>query len=92
MTQLRRGSRHNLTRDEWRVAPHAYAPRGEAHANAKLTAEQVAALRAAVEERERLRREITERLSNEALARQFGVHRRTIEKVISRESYVNVAP
>lgn len=87
----RRGSKHNLTRDEWSIAPHSYVARGAELPHAKLTPEQVAAIRHAAAERERMRREITERLSNAALARQYGVHERTIEKAIARESYAHVA-
>lgn len=43
-------------------------------------------IRAAAEERARLRRDITERLSNAALAREWGVHVRTIEKVLSYDT------
>lgn len=43
----------------------------------------VIAIREAARKREQLRREINERYSNTALAKQWGVHVRTIEKILS---------
>lgn len=52
----------------------------------KLTEDDVRLIRAAVGERERLRQEARE-LSNASLAEKFGVHTRTIEKVIQGYSW-----
>lgn len=63
--------------------------RGQQLPQAKLTDEDVRLLFQCVAERERLRKEANE-LSNEALARKFEVHPRTIEKVLRRESWIHV--
>ena len=53
----------------------------------KLLPIQVQAIREAVEIRNKLRQEITEKYSNKALADAFGLHPRTIEKVIAYETH-----
>jgi hypothetical protein len=65
----------------------SYAKRGQELPQTKLLALDVAAIRSAVKQRENLRKYIKENLSNEALAKQFGVHHRTIEKAISYETH-----
>jgi hypothetical protein len=62
------------------------APRGMELPHTKLPDAAIREIRAAAEERARLRREITERLSNAALARKWRVHHRTIEKVLSYQT------
>ena len=52
----------------------------------KLPPGAIRRIREAAEERARLRRDISDRLGNAALARQWGVHVRTIEKVLSYET------
>lgn len=58
---------------------------GEAHYAAKLTADDVRLIRAAVVERNRLLKDARQ-LSNKLLGEKMSVNHRTIEKVISRES------
>ena len=62
------------------------AKRGMELGQTKLPPVAIADIRAAAVERERLRKEITERLSNKALAKKWGVHHRTVEKVLSYET------
>ncbi len=76
-----------LPLDEYRLRRREFAARGQAVPQARLMDLDVAAIRSAARQRENLRRHIRENLSNEALARQFGVHVRTIEKVLSAESW-----
>jgi DNA-directed RNA polymerase specialized sigma24 family protein len=57
----------------------------------KLRKIDVSTIRSAARQRQALLVHIRENLSNEALAKQFGVHVRTIEKVLSRESHRRVA-
>jgi hypothetical protein len=63
--------------------------RGEERWNAALTDSDVRLIHEAVKERERLRAQ-ARRLSNAALAEYFGVHLRTVEKVVQHESWVHV--
>lgn len=90
MSTLRRGSRHNLTRDEWRAAPHAYVKRGEELPHTKLTDADVIEILEAAERRTRLRKEITDTLSDEALAKQYGVSARAIHRAIHYETHRHV--
>lgn len=63
--------------------------RGEELPQSKLTNLDVLLIRQAAEERARLRREASQ-LSNCSLARKFGVHTRTIEKVLSCDTWACV--
>jgi hypothetical protein len=56
----------------------------------KLTPLEVDAIRSAARQRERLRRHIDEHLTNRALASAYGVHYRTIERVLSGETWFHV--
>lgn len=64
--------------------------RGSDLPHAKLTSADIAAIRSAQAERVRLRKMIDDELSNGALAAKYGVHPRTIEKVLARETWVHV--
>lgn len=66
--------------------PRLNHKRGTELPQTKLDADAILMIRRAAAERERLRQDITDRLSNEALAKQLGVHHRTIEKVLSYET------
>ena len=79
-----------MTRDEYMIRQHEFQPRGMQLPQSKLTPLEVEAIRSAAKQRESLRKHIRERLSNEALARDLGVHRRTIENVLARESWGHV--
>ena len=79
-----------MTRDEYMIRQHEFQPRGMQLPQSKLTPLEVEAIRSAAKQREALRKHIRERLSNEALARDLGVHQRTIEKVLARESWGRV--
>ncbi len=62
------------------------AKRGMELSWTKLPPAAIADIRSAAVERDRLRKEITDRLSNKALAKKWGVHHRTVEKVLSYET------
>lgn len=79
-----------LDRDEYLLRARELAPRGQDLPQSKLQQDGVEAIRSAARQRESLRQHIRDNLSNEALARQFGVHVRTIEKVLSAESWSHV--
>ena len=54
---------------------------------AKLLPLDVAEIRSAARQRQSLRSYLASTLSNAALAAKFGVHERTIEKILSRETW-----
>lgn len=72
-----------MTRDEYLVNPGAHCKRGWDLPQTKLPPLAIASIRDAARQREQLRKDINERLSNSALAKAWGVHVRTIEKVLS---------
>lgn len=63
--------------------------RGSQHPLARLDEAAVSEILALVEHRNRLKLELNT-LTNDALAQRFGVHSRTIEKVIHGESWAHV--
>lgn len=79
-----------LDRDEYLLRARELAPRGQDLPHAKLLDLDVLAIRSAARQRESLRQHIRDNLSNEALARKFGVHVRTVEKVLSAESWSHI--
>lgn len=79
-----------MDRAEYRSLAHALAKRGQELPHTKLLDVQVGAIRSAVRQREALRRHIADNLSNEALARSYGVHVRTIEKIVQRFSWAHI--
>ena len=85
-----RGSKHNLHRDEWEQRRTEFCARGQDLPQSKLMDLDVVAIRSAKRQRESLLKHIRENLSNAALARQFGVHERSIEKIMSRETWTHI--
>lgn len=75
-----------MTRDEYQIRAKEYAKRGFELPQTKIPPLAVVAIREAARKREAMRHEINEKYSNEALAKQWGVHRRTIEKILSYET------
>ncbi len=82
-----RGSKHGLHRDEWEQRRTEFCARGQDLPQSKLIDLDVIAIQSAKKQREALLKHIRENLSNAALARQFGVHERTIEKAVARETW-----
>lgn len=87
---MARGSKHGLHRDEWEQRRTEFVKRGMELPQSKLMPLDVAEIRSAARQRERLREHIQAHLSNAALARKFGVHERSIEKVLSREAWNHI--
>ena len=81
-----RMSKHNIDAPEYETRRIEFSARGMDLPQSKLTPLEVESIRSAAKQREALRKHIRERLSNEALARDLGVHRRTIEKVLAHET------
>lgn len=75
-----------MKRDEYLVNPGAYCKRGWELPQTKLPPLAIKSIRETAELRDQMRREITEKYSNAALAKAWGVHVRTIEKVLAYET------
>lgn len=75
-----------LERGEYLSRARSMALRGQELPQTKLLDLDIVSIRSAAKQRENLRKYIRENLSNEALAKQFGVHVRTIEKALSYET------
>ncbi len=80
-----------MHRDEWEQRRTEFAARGQQLPQAKLLDLDVIAIRSAKRQRESLLAHIRNTLTNEALAKQFNVHRRTIEKVLARKTWRDLA-
>lgn len=85
-----RGSKHGLSRGEWEQRRTEFVSRGLDLPQSKLMPLDVAEIRSAAKQREKLREHINKHLSNAALAEKFGVHVRNIEKVLSRETWSHI--
>lgn len=72
-----------MTRDEYLVNPAAHCKRGWDLPQTKLPPLAIKSIRESAAMREQLRKEITDKHSNAALAKAWGVHVRTIEKVLN---------
>ena len=79
-----------MERGEYLTRARELAPRGCALPQSKLIEGDVLAIRSAAVQRQNLRNHIAQNLSNEALAQKFGVHVRTIEKVVQQETWGHV--
>jgi uncharacterized protein (DUF433 family) len=81
-----------MNRREYQVRARELAPRGERLPHTKLSAEQVREIRRLAQVREQERARINAEFSNAAIAARYGVHRRTVENVLSYQAHVNVYP
>jgi hypothetical protein len=84
------GSKHGVHRDEWEQRRTEFCARGQDLPQSKLIDLDVLAIRSAKRQRESLLKHIRENLSNAALASQLGVHERSIEKIMSRETWTHI--
>lgn len=75
-----------MNRSEYQSRRTEFAPRGQDLPQTKLLDLDIITIRSAAKQRSNLRKHIADNLSNAALAKQFGVHIRTIEKVMSYET------
>lgn len=82
-------ARH-MPRDEYLSRRTEFVLRGQDLGQSKLCDLDVIAIRSAGRQRESLRKHIAENLSNEALAKKFGVHIRNIEKIINRQTWSHI--
>ncbi len=75
-----------MNRAEYQQRASEFCKRGFDLPQTKVPPLAVVAIRDAARKREELRREINDKFSNAALAKQWGVHVRTIEKILSYET------
>lgn len=80
-----------LDRAEYLLRAREFAPRGQDLPQTKLLDLEVASIRSAVRQREKLRQHIADNLSNKALAQQYGVSLRTIERLTQHETWSHIA-
>ena len=80
-----------MDRHDYLQGAMANAKRGQELPHTKLLDIDVVTIRSAQRQRESLLKHIRDNLGNAALAKQFGVHVRTIEKVLSYETHGDVA-
>ena len=79
-----------MQRFEYLQRARELAPRGQDLPQTKLLDMDVISIRSAARQRESLRKHIKDNLSNAALAKQHGVHIKTIEKVLARDTHSNL--
>lgn len=79
-----------LERNEYLTRAREYCLRGEQLPHAKLKETDIEDIRSAARQRENLRAHIKNTLTNEALAKKYGVHVRTIDRVTSNNSWWHV--
>jgi hypothetical protein len=75
-----------MTRDEWQQRAVEFVKRGFDLPQTKIPPLAIIAILEAARKRQELRDEITAKYSNAALAKAWGVHPRTIEKILSYET------
>jgi hypothetical protein len=79
-----------LEREEYLSRARDFAVRGQDLPQAKLDDDKVLSIKSASKQRELMRKYIRDNLSNNALAQQFGVHVKTIEKVLQNNTWNHV--
>jgi hypothetical protein len=77
---------NRFEREEYLSRARSMAPRGQELPQTKLLDLDIVSIRSSAKQRENLRKHIRDNLSNEALAKQYGVHVRTIEKCLAYET------
>lgn len=80
-----------MSRGEYLCRVHEFCARGSDLPQTKLLPIDIGEIRSAAKQRENLRKHIANNLSNKALAKTYGVHERTIEKILSRETGSHIA-
>lgn len=80
-----------LSRQEYLSRRTEFAPRGQELPQSKLLDMDIIDIRSAHRQRIKLLDYIRNNLSNEALAKKHGIHVRSIEKIVSYETWGHVA-
>ena len=76
-----------MSREEYQTRRTEFAPRGQELPHSKLLDIDVISIWSAAKQRDNLRKHIADNLSNDALARIYNVHVRTIEKILQRDTW-----
>jgi ethanolamine ammonia-lyase small subunit len=79
-----------MTRFEYQQREIELAKRGEDLPQSRLTDADVKAIKEACQRRADLREWIADNLSNEALARKYGVHIRTVERITQLKGWIHI--
>lgn len=88
---MSRPSRHNMDRREYRATgARLHARRGTELPQAKLDEETVKKIRRLHARKQRLIEQLNRKYSAAGLAASLGVHVRTVEKVLQRDSWFHV--
>lgn len=85
-----RATKTGLDRAGYRARASEFSPRGQDLPHAKLLDMDVINIRSAKRQRDALLAHIKENLSNAALCERFGIHPRTLEKILSRETWCHL--
>lgn len=80
-----------MPRHEYLLRASEFAAHGQDLPQAKLLDLDVISIRSAARQRDALRKHIADNLSNVALAKKYGVHINSIEKIIRRETWSHIA-
>ncbi len=80
-------SRSKLSRAEYEQRRTEFQPRGQELPQSKLLDLDVVDIRSAARQRAALLAHIKNNLSNDALCKRYGIHPRTLEKILSRETW-----
>jgi hypothetical protein len=78
------------SRLEYQQTIKADAMRGQDLPQAKLLDMDVIDIRSAKRQRDNMLKYIKENLSNDALSKKYSIHARTLEKVLSRETWCHL--
>lgn len=79
-----------MNRAEYMERRTEFAQRGMDRPLSKLTDLDVIDIRSAKRQRDALLKHIKENLSNESLCKRYGIHLRTLEKVITRQTWTHL--
>jgi len=86
----RQRSAGTVDRHTYLQSARSNAKRGQDLPQTKLLDMDIVTIRSAARQRENLRQYIRDNLSNDALAKQFGVSVRAIERVMAYETHGNI--
>lgn len=76
-----------ISRDEYLKTAREFAKRGQELPQSKLMDIEVIEIRSMIKQRENLRKYLKEHLSNDAIAKKFDIHCRTVEKISTYETW-----
>lgn len=79
-----------MKRHEYLQRRTEFVQRGTDLPQSKLTEDDVIDIRSMQRQRAKLLAHIKENLSNDAMAKKFNIHPRTLEKILSRETWSHV--